>query len=108
MSISDEETRATIKSAYQKDRIILEPHGAVGWAGLMEYLKFNPTDDRKYQLCVSLETAHPAKFPEEIQRLIGLDPPLPKSLEGLDGKPEFVTALPVDYQNFKKFLMETF
>jgi threonine synthase len=108
VSISDQRTRETIRKVYQDYKVILEPHGAVGWAGLMEYLEANPHDNRDEQLCVSLETAHPAKFPEEIQRLIGIDPALPKSLEGLDGKPEYVSALPVDYQDFKKFLLETF
>lgn len=108
VSISDKHTRETIRKSYQDYKVILEPHGAAGWAGLMEYLEINPTDNHKDQLCVSLETAHPAKFPEEIQRIIGVDPPLPKSLEGLDGKPEFVTALPVDYLDFKRFLVDTF
>ncbi|MCX6306025.1 MAG: threonine synthase [Bacteroidetes bacterium] len=108
VSISDLLTRETIRKAYLEQHVLLEPHGAVGWAGLMEYLKINPMDDRQEQLCVSLETAHPAKFPEEIRQLTGLDPPLPASLEGLDEKPEFINSLPVDYLDFKKFLLTTF
>jgi threonine synthase len=108
VSISDRQTRETIRKSYHDYSVILEPHGAVGWAGLSAYLQLHPQENTPEQLCVSLETAHPAKFPEEIQRLIGLDPPLPRSLEGLDGKPEFVTALPVEYQNFKKFLLNAF
>ena len=108
VSISDRQTRETIREVYDKYKVILEPHGAVGWAGLTEFLNANPDVNSKEQLCVSLGTAHPAKFPEEIHRLIGVDPPLPKSLEGLDGKPEFVTALAAEYLDFKKLLLETF
>jgi threonine synthase len=108
VSISDQQTRETIRKTYQEYNVILEPHGAVGWAGLLAYLHEHAQQYTNEQLCVSLETAHPAKFPEEIQRLIGLDPPLPKSLEGLDGKPEFVTDLPVDYRDFKQYLLKTF
>jgi threonine synthase len=108
VSISDKQTREVILKTFQDYKVILEPHGAVGWAGLMEYLKSNPTDDQQDQLCVSLETAHPAKFPEEIQRIIGLDPTLPKSLEGLDGKQEFIMSLPAGYQDFKQYLLNTF
>jgi threonine synthase len=108
VSITDRQTREIIQKTFLDYKVIMEPHGAVGWAGLMEYLGKNPAGDIQDQLCVSLETAHPAKFPEEIRQLIGLDPPLPKSLEGLDGKPEFMTALPADYLDFKKFLLETF
>ena len=43
--------------------VLLEPHGAAGWAGLMQYFKDFPADDNPDQLAVSLETAHPAKFP---------------------------------------------
>jgi len=108
VSISDHMTRETIRKTYQDYKVIMEPHGAVGWAGLMEYLKAHPAPGHNEQLCVSLETAHPAKFPEEIRRIIGVDPPLPASLEGLDNKPEFVTTLPVEYQDFKQYLLNTF
>ncbi len=108
VSVSDQQTRETIREVYQDYKVVMEPHGAVGWAGMMEYLKGNPSDRGNRQLCVSLETAHPAKFPEEILRLIGLDPPLPVSLEGLEGKPEFVKTLPVDYKDFKNYLINTF
>lgn len=108
VSISDVHTREIIRKAYQNYKLVLEPHGAVGWAGLIGYLEKNPVPNLKDQLCISLETAHPAKFPEEIQKLIGIDPPLPKSLEGLDGKPEFYESLPNNYQDFKEYLMSHF
>ncbi len=106
VSISDQKTKETICKAYQTYKLVLEPHGAVGWAGLMEYLKANPALDHHDQLCVSLETAHPAKFAEEIQRLLGITPPLPKSLEGLDDKPENYGTLPNNYQDFKDYLLK--
>jgi threonine synthase len=103
VSISDAETRETIKDVYEKYGIILEPHGAVGWAGLMKKMKMeNPVDHD--QICVSLETAHPAKFPEEINRILGIDPELPDSLKGLDGKKEEYVFLDNNYEKFKKYL----
>ncbi|MCX6268072.1 MAG: threonine synthase [Bacteroidetes bacterium] len=108
VSISDQQTRETIRNMFRDNHLILEPHGAAGWAGMLEYFTLYPKDYQPEQLCVSLETAHPAKFPEEIKKTIGLDPELPESLEGLDGKPEFVTAMPVDYLEFKKFLLSSF
>jgi threonine synthase len=108
VSISDRQTRETIREVYDRYHVMLEPHGAVGWAGLEKYLLATPADDRKEQLFVSLETAHPAKFPEEIRHLLGIDPPLPESLEGLDDKPETITDLATDYQNFKQYLLNSF
>ena len=54
------------------------------------------------------EVLHPAKFPEEIHRLIGLDPPLPVSLMGLDDKPEIYGDLPNNYADFRAYLLENF
>jgi threonine synthase len=91
---------------------MLEPHGAVGWAGLERYLSSlepqNPRTPEPLPLSISIETAHPAKFPEEIQRLLGVDPPLPPSLAGLDAKPEHYEHGPNDYGWFKEFLQRVF
>ena len=106
VSISDEETRDTIRTAYEEHGMVLEPHGAVGWAGLKRYLAANPASD-KFP-AVSIETAHPAKFPEEIQRTIGLDPDLPPSLAGLDEKEEHYETMPTDYRAFKEMILARF
>ncbi|MCX6243492.1 MAG: threonine synthase [Bacteroidetes bacterium] len=106
VSINDEQTRATIKEAYDKFGLLLEPHGAVGWAGLMEYFRSEPGHNDPDQLCVSLETAHPAKFPDEITRITGINPELPESLKGIDHLPEFVTPLEFRYGAFKEYLKQ--
>lgn len=105
-SISDAQTRETIQRAWTDHELLLEPHGSVGWAGLMEYCKENACD--KNQLCVSLETAHPAKFPEEIERLLGFDPELPPSLEGLEDIPESYDFLKNNYEDFKRYLVNNY
>ena len=103
VSISDELTRLTIKETYEKFNTLLEPHGAVGWAGINKWLEENKEDSDR--LFVSLETAHPAKFPEEINRIIGIDPELPPSLSGLDHKPEFINNIDNNYSSFKEWLI---
>jgi threonine synthase len=106
VSISDEETRATIKQAYQKHRLLLEPHGAVGWAGLERFIAAET--NAAEALAVSIETAHPAKFPEEIKALIGVDPPLPDSLRGVEERQEHFDTISTDYDPFKRFLAERY
>jgi threonine synthase len=108
VSISDIHTKDTIGDAYMKHHLLLEPHGAVGWAGLMEYLKIHPEDDVPNQLFVSLETAHPAKFPKEIQNILGIDPKLPLALKGLEDKPEKFDTIPNEYGAFKDYLRRAF
>jgi threonine synthase len=106
VSISDDQTRATIREAWQEHSALLEPHGAVGWAGLRHFLgqPGAPADP----LAISIETAHPAKFPEEIRSLLGTDPVLPPSLAGLDAKPEQYGRLTCDYAPFRDVLKQRF
>jgi len=108
VSITDEETRKTIGEAWNQWKLLLEPHGSVGWAGLMRYLNEPEAKLAAGQLCVSLETAHPAKFPDEIQKITGIVPPLPQSLQGIDDKPEFLSDLPNSYMDFKSWLLENY
>ncbi|MGE5340615.1 MAG: threonine synthase [Candidatus Omnitrophota bacterium] len=97
VSISDEETRDTIRTAWQSHRLLLEPHGAVGWAGLEHFCREFPMAD---ETMISVETAHPAKFPDEIQRLLSFTPDVPRSLADLDQKEESYLTLTKDYEAF--------
>ncbi len=106
VSVGDEETRGTIVDAYRRHGTLLEPHGAVAWAGLGHLLEREPTLART--TAISLETAHPAKFPEEIRSLVQVDPPVPKSLEGLDGKRELYREMEPEYAAFRDFLLREF
>jgi threonine synthase len=99
-SISDQLTRETIKNVYKEYNVLLEPHGAVGWAGLESYLK----QQGDYPLCISLETAHPAKFPEEIKSLLGFEPELPESMKDVDRREGSPVRIENDYAKLKNFL----
>lgn len=102
VSVTDEETRQTIKKTYELYRVVLEQHGAVGWAGLTAYR--NATGDKN--LAVSLETAHPAKFPEEVQKLLGFTPELPPSMQGIDQREGSAIDIAGDYDTFRKYLQD--
>ncbi len=106
VSVNDQVTKTTIKNAYMNDRLLLEPHGAVGWKGLMKYFNEKKDAIASGQLGISLETAHPAKFPEEIRDLLSIDPELPESMKDLDDKQESFEKLENDYQEFKDFLKQ--
>lgn len=101
-SVSDEQTRATIREAWERHGLLLEPHGAVGWRGLLNFLAAEPSN---HAPAVVLETAHPAKFPEEIQRLLGFSPPVPPALAALDQLAEDYDRLPADYGAFRDYLL---
>ena len=107
-SIDDKLTRNTIKDTYNKYHVLLEPHGAVGWSGLESYLKENTSEDSAEQVFVSLETAHPAKFPEEINKILNIDPDMPESLKGIEHKQEIILKIDNNYSAFKNFLKMSF
>ncbi len=108
VSITDAGTKQTIADAYEKHKLLLEPHGSVGWAGLQRFLQENPKLDHPEQLCISLETAHPAKFPELIREILKFDPDLPPSLEGIEEKTESFDTIENDYPSFKSYLKERY
>lgn len=102
VSISDRETKKTIKRVYDQYKVLLEPHGAVGWRGLEVYLELFGD----IPLCVSLETAHPAKFPDEIRELLAIEPDLPQSMKDLDSRSGQPVFLPADYSKIKTHLLK--
>jgi len=108
VSISDTETRQTIKKAWENHKLLLEPHGAVGWTGLHKNFTVHPEDAGPQQLNVCLETAHPAKFPVEIKDILNIDPGLPESLKDLDKKKETFDTINNNYNEFKLFLTDNY
>ncbi len=101
-SVSDEQTRATIKQAWTDHRLLLEPHGAVGWRGFLDYAEKESRDGAPV---VVLETAHPAKFPEEIEKILGFTPEVPPALAALDKLPEDYDRMAVSYEAFREYLV---
>jgi threonine synthase len=106
VSVSDAETRITIAEIFRKYNIVTEPHGAIAWRGITEYTKLYKSDSEDDQLCISLETAHPAKFPDELRKIINVSPPLPDSLIGIEEKPEKYLSLENDYDELKEFILK--
>jgi threonine synthase len=102
VSVTDEETRFTIREYSEKYGILIEPHGAVGLKGLAEYRK--TTGDGT--LAVTLETAHPAKFPAEVSSALGVEPQPPQTLKEIEEKEEYMEYLDTDYGNFNNYLKE--
>ena len=101
-SVTDDDTRATIKLAWEKHRFLLEPHGAVAWRGFLDYVATEPLNGSP---AVVLETAHPAKFPDEIEKSLGFTPDVPATLSALEQLPEDFDRLNVNYEAFRDYLI---
>ena len=65
-SISDDQTKATLKKVYETTGYLLDPHGAVGYTALETYLQTHPA-----QKGIVVETAHPVKFFDVVEPIIG-------------------------------------
>jgi threonine synthase len=64
-----------MKEVFDKHKIVLDPHGAVGWKAL-ELLRGGDKSP-----AVIYETADPGKFPIDVKRAIGITPELPKGMK---------------------------
>jgi len=101
-SISDEETKFIIGTVFQKYHYVLEPHGAVGWGGLQRYREHD--EQGAARVAVTIETADPAKFPEIVKEVTGVEPVVPKSLKAMENKAEKVLTLSREYAELQAYL----
>jgi threonine synthase len=79
--VTDEETVACISDVYARSGYVLDPHTAVGVRA------YERAAEREAGTTVVLATAHPAKFPEVVERAIGRQVPLPPGIaKGMTAK----------------------
>ncbi len=94
----DDRIRETMKQCYKETGYVLDPHGACGYQALKEQL---PADG----VGVFLETAHPAKFKEKVDAILGTDIAIPERLQAfMRGKKQSI-EMPNSFDAFKKFLL---
>ena len=103
VTVSDEDTRETILESYRNYRLLIEPHGAVAWRGLEIYQDVFQAADL---LAVSLETAHPSKFNDELSRILGFSSEMPDSLMNVIDKTEDFIKIENNYQKLKEFILK--
>lgn len=100
-SFSDIATRDAISSVFSKYHYIMDPHGAVAYLGLLDFVnKF------KGYMGVFLETAHPAKFFEEVEKVVKEPVPMPNRLKSYLKREKRATLLNNDFQELKSFLLQ--
>jgi len=97
-SFTDTETKNAIKDIYNKTKYIAEPHGAVGYLGLKKEMQKHPDS-----IGIFLETAHPIKFLDVVEPLLGLKLSIPKQIESILEKEKIRTKIKT-YEDLKAFL----
>lgn len=96
---TDEQIRETVQAVYNETGYLLDPHGACGYRALAEQLQPGETG-------VFLETAHPAKFLQTVESIIGVEVQIPEKLQAfMKGQKESV-PMEKDFASFKSYLMK--
>jgi threonine synthase len=95
---TDEETTEAMKTIYNVNGYIAEPHGAVGYLGLKKELQNYPN-----ALGIFLETAHPIKFLDVVEPALNVKLPIPPQIESVMDKEKVSTKIKT-YEELKAFL----
>lgn len=98
-SFDDAKTKNAIKEVYSKTGYVMDPHGAVGYLGVQEFLKTNPDYYGTF-----LETAHPVKFLDTVEEAIESKVAIPDSIQSLMDRQK--KSLQINtYEDLKGYLL---
>ena len=96
---SDAQIREIMRQCYQETGYILDPHGATGYQALVDSLQPG-------EIGVFCETAHPAKFKEKVDDILGIDVEIPDRLAAFMKGEKQSVPMTKNFEDFKKFLMQ--
>ncbi len=96
---SDEQIKETMRKCYEETGYILDPHGACGYRALEEQLE-------EGEVGIFCETAHPAKFKEKVDDILGIDVEIPERLAAFMRGEKQSVPMANDFEAFKLFLLE--
>ncbi len=96
---TDEQIRQTMRQCYADNGYVLDPHGACGYRALKEQL-------RPGEVGVFCETAHPAKFKEKVDEILGIDIDIPERLQAFMRGQKQSVPLSKEFADFKQFLLK--
>ena len=92
--------KAILKEVYLNKKYLLDPHGAVGYAGLRKYLA-----EHKKLSGIFLETAHPVKFYDAVEIIIEEAVPIPPSINDLLKLKKVSVKMRGRYEELKSYLL---
>jgi threonine synthase len=95
---TDDQIRETMRACYQDTKYILDPHGACGYQALVDGLQPG-------EVGVFCETAHPAKFKEKVDDILGIDVAIPDRLAAFMRGEKQSVPMTKDFADFKQYLL---
>lgn len=100
---TDNQIRKHMEDEFKRSGYILDPHGAVASLGFENYLEQNPNS-----IGIIIETAHPAKFLDVVEPIIGSKIPLPESLNNCLNGVKRSIRIKAEYRSLEKFLNDRY
>jgi threonine synthase len=100
--IDEEACAAEMGRVYRDSGVVLDPHSAVGVAAARRLIAASPETP-----VIALGTAHPAKFPDAVERATGVRPSLPRHLADLMDRKETIIILPNNGAAVADYLHQT-
>lgn len=100
-TVTDAETANTITEIFEKYQYLLDPHGAVAYEALNRYL-LQKTDAKGF----ILETAHPIKFTDVVEKAVGHSQTIPDSVKGLFSLKKQSKVISSNYQDLRSYLID--
>ena len=97
-TFSDDEIRNTMRRCYAETGYVLDPHGACGYQAIEDQLKPG-------EIGIFCETAHPAKFKETVDSVLGIDLPIPERLANFMKGSKQSIPMGKEFADFKQFLL---
>ena len=95
---TDEETRAAMRKILADTKYVSEPHGAIAWSVLQDFLG-------KGDQGIFLETAAPAKFKSVVDEILGTDIELPEALASRANMPVLSDEMDPDWKELRAYLL---
>jgi len=102
-AFSDKDTELGVQEVQNRYGYTIDPHGAVGYLALEEYQKHHPNTRG-----IILETAHPSKFLDDMERILGHEIRVPERLAVLKERAKVAHQTPNDYESFKSWLVNNY
>ncbi len=96
---NNDQIAETLRKVFQKEGYLLDPHGACGYRALSEGLQAG-------ECGIFLETAHPAKFKQTVEDIIGCEVKVPAKLQAFMQGEKQSLPMSKDFADFKAFLMQ--
>ena len=102
VSFTDIETEEVMREVFQKYHYLLDPHGAVAYLGLRSFFENKKIDGKG----IFLETADPAKFKDDVERITGREVLMPPRLQKFLDKKKKSSLMNPDFKELKDYLMK--